>query len=612
MMHKKYFFPNLIVLLFFTSLFCKAQNSITIYDPLMLVADDNNPMTEEYDTYCICAGGAFDIGFSSTGDYGISNYYQLNQYCEGSPTNDEIQSLNIPDAVTYKEMATKLKYSGCSDWLKITATQAKEKTEAVWGPFKTFSCNLTLNFGKDVSVEFQDGINKKFQLPFEVGNKTAYETGNKFEVEIRDAATFEVVSYGDWFYAGIGSDEIDFDIPSLEYLQDNYGLDVGKYYMRLVATKPVDKLYSLSNWIRFEIAKINGFSTDLNIDVNTSEICLNGIACFTIHDAQTDTAYRYDWYINDNYHAGHYGSDSIQCWTFSGTGVKDVLVLVQEIYQGFPVRMFNTIITVNNVLGSLNIKNTMCTIDTVICTFQFGEDLPSDVNFIWSTNDEKASIIQSQFNKARVAVKEGVEKFNIWAEAQSESCHAVFSKEVNVVDIDAVLSYSSDSEICLGDSLQLFFQSNINSFQWLEGEKVLATNQETILVKPEKTTTYSVAFDDVCDDILIQITVKYCDTTTNIFSPTQKTLKNKIYFNPNPTKNQTTLYYKIQDNKNETILLKVYDLMGRNVYQQNLSPHKEHIAINTSDFENGMYLYVLEHTKEAVVLGSGKLLKQGN
>ena len=235
---------------------------------------------------------------------------------------------------------------------------------------------------------------------------------------------------------------------------------------------------------------------------------------------------------------------------------------------------------------------------------------PDIIDYIWEV--EGANIINDEGWKICYKPTESVKEIILKMEAKHETYGSFYDIKKIPVNQPNFFKIIEDPVVCLGDSIELYVETDQKWNKWLLGEHILAENKYSVWVQPETSTVYHfriIVGGKFCNFPILVI-VKDCDTTTNIFSPTQKTLKNKIYFNPNPTKNQTTLYYKIQDNKNETILLKVYDLMGRNVYQQNLSPHKEHIAINTSDFENGMYLYVLEHTKEAVVLGSGKLLKQ--
>lgn len=77
-----------------------------------------------------------------------------------------------------------------------------------------------------------------------------------------------------------------------------------------------------------------------------------------------------------------------------------------------------------------------------------------------------------------------------------------------------------------------------------------------------------------------------------------------LFCSPNPAQNQTNFYFELR--QNETIQIEVLDMNGRNMLQQifteNTTEGKHQFRLNTSDFNNGIYLFVLKSSEEVKTL----------
>jgi hypothetical protein len=76
----------------------------------------------------------------------------------------------------------------------------------------------------------------------------------------------------------------------------------------------------------------------------------------------------------------------------------------------------------------------------------------------------------------------------------------------------------------------------------------------------------------------------------------------KIFLFPNPASSELTVKWLFPVRKNENSLLKIFDMMGRIVYQKQIASEKtQQIKLDVSQFPSGLYVLQLDNNRKIFV-----------
>ncbi len=176
----------------------------------------------------------------------------------------------------------------------------------------------------------------------------------------------------------------------------------------------------------------------------------------------------------------------------------------------------------------------------------------------------------------------------------TSGCSSTGTVSLGVNPTPTVTAMTSSSVICLGSSVTLSGNTNGTSYLWSNAATTLSTT-----VTPTATSTYSlgVSIGTCYATSSIMVTVNPC---TGIDELTGSSIS--VYPNPNTG----VLNISISSELATTASVEVYDAIGKLMITQSLN--NEHTVINTSNLSNGVYIYKILNSNNAVKVG--RIVKQ--
>jgi len=187
---------------------------------------------------------------------------------------------------------------------------------------------------------------------------------------------------------------------------------------------------------------------------------------------------------------------------------------------------------------------------------------------------------------------------NYTVTGSSASAGCLSAASISSVTVNAnptVAAFTSNSLICIGNSVILTASTSAISYTWNTGATTMSVS-----VSPSITSTYIVNVSNTFSCVASSTVIVTVNTCTGI----NEILANSIFVYPNPNNGILNISLTSELSKNSS--LEIYDALGKLVIKQVLA--NELNTINISNLDNGIYTFKVLNNNNNVKIG--KLIKQ--
>ena len=472
------------------------DNTIVTNGPPLVLTDPDDPWVADSLLPSICTGSVIDVQFNSWGVFNPGNYYILQlsnpdgEWDFGTfwsnlgsvPDDNQYPSVPpggvgglIPDDVP----------EGCNYYLRVVSTFPGTVGE-VWGPFCIRHCDIETNNKQDINVcitEYE-GATATVNIDINVWTDLAeYFDDNDFLVELRDMMFFGLVSYGDWLKPRNEPGTFTMEIPKLPDLIANYDVQPGGYYMRIVGTSSSEMDDVWGTWIHLFIGAPAADPTQLS--ANPTELCIDGVACFSIVSPPANPNSTYDWFINGTLQGTWPGSFATRCWRFEQPG--EYGVQVQETNYGCkgplspPVFVYVLEPPPSGIVG----PDELCQGEEAC----FSVDFVADTYYHWELTG--ADIIGQGNDLICIKVQEDADTLEITLQTLNECGNGNGFKGVKILPAPKIENPGGQFA-CEGESITLDIVTDAQNYAFVHNGDTLSENTTPVTFTPTENSYYKI------------------------------------------------------------------------------------------------------------------------
>jgi hypothetical protein len=166
----------------------------------------------------------------------------------------------------------------------------------------------------------------------------------------------------------------------------------------------------------------------------------------------------------------------------------------------------------------------------------------------------------------------------------SNGCSGNANVQIIVNQLPTISVSTSNSLICVGESVVLTASSNATSYLWSNSATTMS-----ISITPTTTTIYSITVNDGLCSSSASITqnVSACTAVNEIHE------NNRALVYPNPFNNSFEIKLDFNTSSDKNMLMNVYNVLGEIILSTTIS--ENHTKINTNDWRNGTYFIKLNN-----------------
>ncbi|MFH1321134.1 MAG: gliding motility-associated C-terminal domain-containing protein [Bacteroidota bacterium] len=517
------------------------------YDPLDTTNMPGLPAGQQP----VCIYSVIDVKFFSYGAFNPGNEYYLElsdstgsfddtAYVMGGPlgSTQTFDPAIYPPPVSPGSISGQIPIvpPGCNYYLRIVSTNpalndtvAPYTTTVPWGPFCIMECDIKTNEAQDTSVCITDTNGVCFYIPVDINTFDSaifYNPGNEFIVQLLSPGdppmyppAMTIVNEGDLgILFDTVSGQLEICIPPIP---DYYalGLQLGMYYMRIIATDGSDITNLLGSVIRLTIGGVSGIPLIFEV-VPSAIVCdTTDFLCITIYNAQVPSSeyiiqfepgfLPFTWTPGQN---GHPAWPTI-CFTVDNFPSGSYSVTVQEKQSGGDCwgPISDTLTFTVDLMPEVQISgpDLVCVGDTVTYSVNF----TANTFYEWGFDaDSIGEIIVHGNNEITVAWKiYGSVSISIGAcnKCDNDVSYCDYNEITVTVLPNTIIETSPkpDTTICEGQTIKLTAANTEfgvdNQFTWISDGVILrdilkAFGGDTLIVSPDSTTSYIVKVDNGC------------------------------------------------------------------------------------------------------------------
>jgi len=166
----------------------------------------------------------------------------------------------------------------------------------------------------------------------------------------------------------------------------------------------------------------------------------------------------------------------------------------------------------------------------------------------------------------------------------SNGCFGNANVQIIVNQLPTISVSTSNSLICVGESVVLTSSSNATSYLWSNSATTMS-----ISITPTTTTIYSITVNDGLCSSSASITqnVSACTAVNEIHE------NNRALVYPNPFNNSFEIQLDFNTSSDKKMLMNIYNVLGEIILSTTIS--ENHTKINTNEWRNGTYFIKLNN-----------------